>query len=1854
MKKYLAILLSVVLLLTSIISTSMFTASADGIESTADIPTIVDSAGLATVDNTANLPFDKLLKITANGDHTVDFSDFATGDGIAFYIENNTGAPFFPGTYWLKSDAGVNYAAFSSSEDWYILDEGDTEWTAISIDPKGYCAPVPNGFKGYVYLPISTSKILSRQGGALGTIANSSIKWVSMGYGMWANYASAVSGGSALVSAPFAVNGIVDGLPSVDGVTVGDTYYDWFAPVEEEEPEVLEDTAVMPEFSDMYGNGINMLHTSEYIPSSVVSGGKNVGLVENTSNLPFSTLFKFDVEAGNDTVLTISNAEKGKGALIYVEMPKSIDGNDLVLPIYFDIYDGQSGEIGIRHQYSSYSWYYLEKGAVNWETKGNTLYGTRLPSEFKGYVYIPFVNIKTGANDDPSTPESEHPVYRHVTNDAGDPLYKDNITGEQTTSATDENGNPNEKVLKTDYQPSSANGDLNCGFDEQDYLKSLRFKTNNTMGTAAYNMTETDSFVTSAPIIVKGDVTDETRPDVRKVVVNSKEHYYYDSYVPYTGKTAHSTVVTPESGVTITTTNVTPIKNGTPLTSADSYRISDYTRGASALYVKAPELSTTESCGVMFYVDTTLVNPEFSINPQVLVASVTDESKASNIGTYKNGATSYSSGHLYYLREGDTAWQGTGTAANSGAANYHRKITSNGFKGYIYQPYGGSASQQTYINTGYFNYAEIYFYNTDLLDINGEAATFTIGTAAVVSNFNPSSPYVTVDGGSLLNPFTGEIVNESGAVYGEAEEFYGNEAFVNNGDANLMEIEFADTAITGATTTKTTDLTKTVYKEINGNVTASLVESTDAVKFPLAKLTGTATGVNNNWLTIMHPESAYTASYSGMMIRVKNNGSNDLGIGFQIASTYKQADGTPQNAKNNFQYNATFNFLSAKDNTWTNMNVSAYILTLPKGADGYLYIPFAQLGGLNEWADAEQTKRVYENEDTYINSIRILEYGDVGDGLFDEGDELIVSAPIYVSNYSKEFAGMAFVNGSKVAQNIWTGDFTAPNDYNGDLAVNLLDLVQAKDEANETDFASFRANYLNTYFNDAEYSVLSATFSVDPLTYNRDDEATILSENPDRGYRSELFVQFMSAPLTVAETPDYTVNIDNTDYTVTVEGNAIRGTKGVVDGTNIDTDYNITNYDMAPFGVGSGGAVHTVPAAAAKAYAKKNNLAYSTENEIAAAAVKMVNNYMMFDYRPYDHTNPTEEAGMTNIDVAELQRPVYDYEEGYAEMAGSASGSRYGYYKFASTREYDEATGELSAVKVLANHGRRTIFASDTESEWRSRWTHMFDTIYKIGTNSESSFTDNNGNVTYGNKVTNNIFNAYLTFTEFAHKDELPEGVLKALDYFFDFCRERGVKSCLRPAYNADYTQNAYLNQSVANYVQFRNHVASQCADEETIIAHIKQMAPVIAENKDVIHKISSGWIGFGGEMAAGYQYPAVSYKKVITALLDYHCIPNGLYFSSRSSTYYTNIINGVEAVEGYNSGNLDLKNGLSADAEWAEKYAKWCGFNNDSFFGAQNFSGWGSGAGSYQPGLKAWETDTANAAYAPNDGELYTNINHVYNITIGSDGVYHWIGEELLNTAYRDTDNKIPTGIEAIIELAHHRYTDLSQWHGYLDNINTKTTTTVMELWQDHDAEWVFEGAVDSVANGDPFNAEERAAAITAPITKELLEANGILYDPAWFASGGTRNAYEFIRDHLGYRLVAKEVAVNYDARRSDKVNVTVTLNNYGFAAAFNMESRLAVFDSDGNLVQEIKAGDPSVWYNLRPDYYTVERSSSAQKDVLNHKVTAAFDELANGTYYIGLKLSNTAGSTARLANDVEVNDEGYNMLGSFRINKL
>ncbi len=441
----------------------------------------------------------------------------------------------------------------------------------------------------------------------------------------------------------------------------------------------------------------------------------------------------------------------------------------------------------------------------------------------------------------------------------------------------------------------------------------------------------------------------------------------------------------------------------------------------------------------------------------------------------------------------------------------------------------------------------------------------------------------------------------------------------------------------------------------------------------------------------------------------------------------------------------------------------------------------------------------------------------------------------------------------------------------------------------------------------------------------------------------------------------------------------------------------------------------------------------------------------------------------------------------------------------------------------------------------------------------------------------------------------LPQEVFDIFDIFFDRCRQKECKVLFRYGYHI-LQLNWQLNEE--------NRLAHEAvgASEEIMLKHIDQFAPFITKNIDVIHKWSSGVIGSGGEMAYAYQYPVVDYDNIIKAIVEKVCVPNNIYYTSRSPVYKLNL--------------------LENDPDYP--YASYIGFNNDAVFGETDKYGWDTGCFQYNHNFEAtkfgmcfhadhggqhipndwWNYVCQEAAYTPQSGEMYHNL--------------AW-----------NADPKIPSGMEMINQLAHHRYTTLSHWNSYIEASFKNETTedgkkipgdSVMQRWIDNEL-----------------------------VTPELLDEAGIIYDPAWFydeeGNMVERNPYEFIRDHLGYKVVAQKAALNGSIGKNCSLSVNLTLKNYGFAAAFNIESGYMVLDKDYNVVSEVKAGEPEKWYSHDPENWK-------STEVLEHTVTADITlPSEKGKYYLAFYMRNTMEDYAKLSNNMDYISDKYNILYELEI---
>ena len=1677
---------------------------------------------------------------------------------------------------------------------------------------------------------------------------------------------------------------------------------------EQTEAESL-DNAKLAYWEDEQGTELQLFPKSERgIPSNITSA--EFKLIENTTKLPLTSLFKIDgsaKDANNKIDSHIAFSEEislgeYSGVVHYVEIPEiptvsytyTNYGKKETNDFLFSIGYGRAGTTGLYNTET----YIRAIGDLNWQKKGTTSsgqtaqYGVMLPSGWKGYVYIPFKSIG-GTEDDIVTgmyaPKEAVPGTVKEDGTVEADIFRDSPTGQIFKSYLPEDkpfvisepiwimGSLADTVAAPDSLIiDGTEYDFNNGKAQSSQSSGKHMDLTNLSGVMHSEFSSVDVYTEAAPAINGYYAGTKPSGGTRTAIASISPLTESPSVLASGFKHAHNNYATAE-------------EFGNPY-------------NAETVVFKFAENTTLPDAGFLVYAELPSVNGNHRIRSRGFSY---DGNSDSNLISQMISGTMPS---WYILPDGEKTWTEKKVTVGQSSLDYSINFddavngVSPAFKGWIYIP--SRFWRLTNTNTA----VQMLSLNTVTYDATtGVDIKFSAMTG--ISSFDPTTTIVVGDNNKVVDIATGEVVD-----FGAADEFIGKEELINNGNpANVLSVEYN-------LTQHSTASNKTFG--VQQGSTAKLYNSSLAFNW-LVEITGNGNRALG-YLGTMFISSFGEAGneYDGYMFYIKNV--SDADMKFEIQNV---ASGT---------YTIVEDYYYLDD-----VNPSAWVfvdgvsgITLPVDSGRFIYVPAG-------------------NDMSKLSQVRILK-GEAG--LFNE--HYLMSPVMFVRNWATSHAGTALINNSPVAQNMYSGEFVVPNDIDKDMRVDLLDLVKAKD----TDaFQAFRDSYLDNYVDDLKVEELvseaALTLKNDAVNYDLS-----LMDNPDRGYRSEVKIHFQDQHIPVGKNlsgngtmlPDLLKEYNEAndkDYSIKVEANTVYNgedfNSGVTEETaQRDTDYHILKDDYYPRGNGSGGAVYTLTKDAMKAWIDQYNKTLNTslgqellvpegdeseEDFLSRATTQLINDYLTDELRwiammaeeMYKVVYLTDEQigsakirekGPDDVEGKPYTGPFtvslkeYINNNGWSDREvqielGTGeqvvikklriSSGHFFYYEHENDmpghREYND-DGTLKSIKFLVFHDPRTIFACDNQKEWDNALTTLFED-YNIGYKNVNNKTYYTREVTLGDGTTtitvaNKLFNAYVTFTEFAYKVEagkepvlMPDGIMDALDYFFKFCVKRGAKANFRPAYN-NYTQNAYLEDE--QYDIFAENVERECADEATIIAHIKQMAPVIAANKDAIHNISSGWIGFGGEMAEGYQRPPVSYKNVITAILKYHCVPNGLYFSSRSSEYIRNIVEGVDAVSDYNSGNNDLKTGLEPEPNWGGlhdpdtlapsteddggtwiSYIEYCGFNNDAFFGEQNFPGWGS-SGYYQVGNSSYINDTANAYRAPNDGELFTNGSHVPETLVIKDGKYVWVGYDNPGTDYDDTDNKIPTGMEAILELAHHRYTDLSQWHGFLDT--DKNDPNVMTFWMDHSAQWEFEGDVDG-------NARDRATAITAPITRTWLDNNNIPYDPTWIdavakdLNGDDKaedfNAYEFIRDHLGYRIKAEGGAVSISDVKwtgmsaQTTVNVSMDLKNYGFAAPFCMEAGFAILDANGNVITESavtgNVTNPDEWIGLPEDYYSniSAYENSANENLITYTVGGTMNaSLAKGTYKVAFFLRNSAKQGAQLANQIEYVN-GYNVVYEFTV---
>ena len=387
------------------------------------------------------------------------------------------------------------------------------------------------------------------------------------------------------------------------------------------------------------------------------------------------------------------------------------------------------------------------------------------------------------------------------------------------------------------------------------------------------------------------------------------------------------------------------------------------------------------------------------------------------------------------------------------------------------------------------------------------------------------------------------------------------------------------------------------------------------------------------------------------------------------------------------------------------------------------------------------------------------------------------------------------------------------------------------------------------------------------------------------------------------------------------------------------------------------------------------------------------------------------------------------------------------------------------------------------------------------------------------------ISQAYCYLTQF-HSSEISAEKLAALQADFDRARRDGVKFLFRFAYEYDGVKEG--------------------PTAERILAHIRQLTPIVRDNADVIYVLQIGWVGLWGEFHTsihGISKDPKAVADIVAATLE--MLPPGHPTMMRRMAYRRNVL-----------GTLGVGTEVTSANAWSSDPAARIGFFNDGTLA----NWWDGGTFTTEPYAESGDEDfddiARNGRYLPVDGELF------------------WTGQY--------SHPAFACGLRAIDRLSRHHYTTLSLVHGF------------SELDQRPDP-WTIDGWK------------------VTPVTPDELSFFGIRFDPAYFEGVPYRTAFEFIRDHLGYRLSATKADFVGDIVPGGAFEASVTLRNYGFSTPVKPRRPEFVLATPSGEAVEIKTD-----FDCRALQPTAEDGSPAEHEISVR--TTLPKEMPQGPYCLGI----------------------------------
>lgn len=339
------------------------------------------------------------------------------------------------------------------------------------------------------------------------------------------------------------------------------------------------------------------------------------------------------------------------------------------------------------------------------------------------------------------------------------------------------------------------------------------------------------------------------------------------------------------------------------------------------------------------------------------------------------------------------------------------------------------------------------------------------------------------------------------------------------------------------------------------------------------------------------------------------------------------------------------------------------------------------------------------------------------------------------------------------------------------------------------------------------------------------------------------------------------------------------------------------------------------------------------------------------------------------------------------------------------------------------------------------------------------------------------------------------------------------------------------------------------------ILAHIDQLAPIIKRNTDIILVLQAGFVGAWGE----WHSSAHNIEGDHTALAEIVSkVLDVLPPDRMTQVRVPKYKRWVLEQKIFGGENRTLNDQIAHNGLPVSRI----GFHNDGFLAGNTCGGtWTESPLYSNPGNPEFDYMTSESPYVQIDGELF----------------------------WADIGGKVD-GMKAIERFRLHHYTSFSIAHSY------------------------------SEKEGKSFSIDDW---IRTPITAQQLEEKKLPVSDGYFkdtdGSDVSRTVFEYITDHLGYRLEMQKATFPMSLSQNNELVIEAELINRGFSAIHNPRTPYFVLiDAEGKVYEfPINDADPAKWQPFQP--------GDEDYKPLTHKIgIKAFlpQEIKAGWYQVGLWL--------------------------------